>query len=103
MPMPSVTKFGAKRCQCLCKRTKLPCQNPAAHGTRACRMHGAHRPHATLSGTKHPNYRHGNATQQARNEHRKASARLHYLETLGYLLGMFKGPRFTGRKPKSID
>ena len=100
MPLPSLIKFGAKRCQCQCKRTKLPCQNPAAFGMRACRMHGAHRPHTALLGDKHPNYRHGQATNAAQQSHRLASARLSHLEELGYALGMFSGPRTRGRKPK---
>jgi hypothetical protein len=101
MPLPSLIKFGAKRCQCLCKRTKQPCQNPAAFGTRACRMHGAHRPHTALRGEKHPNYRHGQATKAVRYEHSLAAARLRSLETLGYAMGMFSGPRTVGRKPKA--
>jgi hypothetical protein len=100
MPLPSLTKFGAKRCQCLCKRTKQPCQNPAAFGMRSCRMHGAHRPHTALIGDKHPNYRHGQATKAVRHEHRIASTRLHAIETLGHAIGMFTGPRTRGRKPK---
>ena len=100
MPLPSLTKFGAKRCQCLCKRTKQPCQNPAAFGMRSCRMHGAHRPHTALTGLNHPNYQHGNATKQARHDHSLACTRLRNLEALVYLIGMFKGPRTVGRKPK---
>ena len=100
MPLPSVSKFGAKQCQCLCKRTRLPCKNPAAFNSRACRMHGAHRTHTILSGHEHPNYRHGHATKSARLEHSKNSAQLRQLETLGYAIGMFKGPRTVGRKPK---
>ncbi len=100
MPLPCLIKFGAKRCQCLCKRTKKRCKNPAAFGMRSCRMHGAHRLHATLSGDKHPNYRHGQATQATRQAHREASARLRTIETLGYAIGMFTGPRTVGRKPK---
>lgn len=101
MPLPCLIKFGAKGCQCLCKRTKQPCQNPAAFGMRSCRMHGAHRLHATLSGDKHPNYRHGQATQATRQAHRATSARLRAIETLGYAIGMFTGPRTVGRKPKA--
>lgn len=101
MPLPCLIKFGAKRCQCLCKRTEKPCQNPAAFGMRSCRMHGAHRPYTPVSGDKHPNYRHGQATNAARHEHSLASARLRSLETLGYAIGMFAGPRTVGRKPKA--
>ena len=67
---------------------------------RSCRMHGAHRTHTALKGPSHPNYQHGNATKQARHEHSLACTRLRNLEALGYLIGMFKGPRTVGRKPK---
>lgn len=100
MPLPSLMKFGAKRCQCLSKRTKQPCQNPAAFGMGSCRMHGAHRLCTSLSGDKHPNYRHGQATHATRQTHRAASARLRAIETLGYAIGLFIGPRTVGRKPK---
>jgi hypothetical protein len=100
MPLPSVSLFSAPQCQCLCKRTKKPCQNPAAFGMRACRMHGAHRPHTALSGDKHPNYQHGECTNEARDAYRKASAKLRNLETIGYTIGMFIGPRWPGRKPQ---
>lgn len=100
MPLPCLIKFGAKRCQCLCKRTKKPCKNPAAFSMVSCRMHGAHRPYTPLSGDKHPNYQHGNATKQVRREHSIAIARIHALEAIGLRIGMFTGTRIVGRKPK---
>ncbi len=66
MPLPSVRLHGAKLCQCLSKRTKLPCNNVAAFGSGACRMHGAHKRHARLSGSNHPNFKHGMDTAQAK-------------------------------------
>ncbi len=101
MPLPCLIKFGAKRCQCLCKRTKKLCKNPAAFGMRTCRMHGAHLPCTPISGNKHPNYRHGNATKQVRHEHSIAMARIYALESIGYKIGLFTGPRFVGRRPKA--
>lgn len=98
MPLPSVSQFGAQRCQCLCKRTRLPCQNPAAFDTRACRMHGAHRSRAALSGVDHPNYRHGEETLGAKSARSKASAKLRLLEQLGSALGMFVGTRAPRRE-----
>lgn len=100
MPLPCLIKFGAKRCQCLCKRTKKPCKNPAAFSMGSCRMHGAHRPYTPLSGDKHPNYRHGNATKQARHGHSKKMAEIRNLEAIGFKIGMFSGTRLVGRKPK---
>ena len=63
-------------------------------------MHGAHRPHTALSGDKHPNFRHGQATNATRQADREASLRLREIESIGYSIGMFTGPRWAGRKPK---
>jgi hypothetical protein len=99
MPLPSVVN-GAKLCQGLSKRTKLPCKNPAAFGCRTCRMHGAHQSRFVLSGQDHQNFRHGQETYQARDYRRKASRRLHELINLGNAIGMFNpGTKLRGRKP----
>lgn len=50
-------------------------------------MLGAHRPYNALSGNKHPNYRHGNATKPVRREHSIAIARIHALEEIGLWFG----------------
>jgi hypothetical protein len=68
MPLPSVRLYGAKLCQCKSKRTKLPCKNAAAFGSKSCRMHGAHKSHARLSGNNHPNFIHGLETISAKIE-----------------------------------
>ncbi len=78
MPLPSVRLYGAKICQCLSKRTKLPCNNVAAFGTKACRMHGAHRKHARLSGQNHPNFKHGMDSKQAKDIRAKVISELNY-------------------------
>ena len=71
MPLPAITKYGAKQCQCKCKRTGLPCQNLAAHGCISCRMHGAHKSRNTLKGKVHSNYKHGLDTKGAIAERKK--------------------------------
>ena len=43
---------------------------------------------------------HGKETRALRVERRKRLSELRELETLGYAIGMFKGPRTVGRKPK---
>ena len=43
---------------------------------------------------------HGRETREARTERSLASARLATLENLGFLLGIMRGPRTRGRKPK---
>ena len=60
MPLPCITKHGAKRCAALSKRTKLACGNLAAYGCKTCRYHGARK--NILRGEQHPSYVHGNRT-----------------------------------------
>jgi hypothetical protein len=81
MPLPSVRLYGAKLCQCLSKRTKLPCNNAAAFGTKACRMHGAHKKQARLAGSNHPNFKHGFETKDAK---------MKRVEVIGELNEMYK-------------
>jgi hypothetical protein len=100
MPLPSVSKYGAKQCQVKSKRTGLPCKNPAAYGTNACRYHGAHRANTAMLGQQHPNYQHGNATKEARYIYSAASKNLRQLEAMGFKVGMFSGSKISGRKPK---
>jgi hypothetical protein len=103
MPLPSVRLYGAKLCQCLSKRTKLPCNNPAAFGSRACRLHGAHKSHARLAGSNHPNFQHGNETKEARAERRQMSLMFQRLEEIGWHIGLFSksSTKLKGRKPKN--
>jgi len=98
MPLPSVQN-GAKQCQVLSKRTKQPCQNPAAFGCRACRMHGAHRSRNSPQGANHTQYRNGNETKAARTERSRTSAMFLYLRDIGDSISMFVGPKTRGRRP----
>lgn len=102
MPLPSVRTHGAKQCQVKSKRTGLPCNNPAAYGTIACRMHGAHRTRTGLSGESHPNYKHGNCTITVKTEYSNALARLRELKKDLHELGLIKTKTkpIVGRKPK---
>lgn len=86
MPLPCVSKHGAKLCECLSKRTKLPCNNVAAFGSKACRMHGAHKTHARLSGSHHPNFKHGLETISAKKDRSK---KIHELNEAMKLLKKF--------------
>jgi hypothetical protein len=65
MPLPSVLR-GAKVCTAKSKRTKLPCNNPAAHDCKTCRVHGARRQETILKGKDHPQYTFGNETRAKR-------------------------------------
>jgi len=62
MPLP----YLKKKCTAKSKRTGQPCNNPAAHGCRTCRMHGARRAETILKGDSHPQYTFGNETRAKR-------------------------------------
>ena len=64
-PLPCVVK-GAQQCTAKSKRTGLPCKNPAAHGCKTCRMHGARRKETILKGKDHPQFTFGNETRDKR-------------------------------------
>jgi len=100
MPLPSV-KNGATQCAVKCKRTSIRCKNPAAFGCKSCRMHGAHQSRNTLAGEAHPQFIHGKNTKQAKERHRRTTAKLLFLEDLGHHIKMFheNAPRTRGRKP----
>jgi len=99
MPLPSVRMHGAKLCGCKSKRTRLPCNNPAAFGTKACRMHGAHKSRNVLQGAYHPQYRNAGQTRQERHERSEKNLQLALLEQLGWHLKIFTGTKTRGRKP----
>jgi len=84
MPLQSITKFGATKCHCKSKRSKLPCNNPAAFGMKSCRMHGARKRDTVLKDTEHPQYKHGFETKEAKAERKKKFAELKALaQSLG--------------------
>ena len=73
--------------------------NPAAFGQAVCRYHGARPPKSIQRGADHGRYKTGYYTQDAKAEHRAASARLMDLEEIGFRLGFMTGERTRGRKP----
>ncbi len=99
MPLPSIAKYGAKQCTANSRRTGLPCNNPAAHGCKTCRMHGARKPHLIKRGKDHPNYIHGNRTKEAMQIASESSLRLSYLEDLACIVSRGTIKRTSGRKP----
>ena len=101
MPLPSISKYGAKQCRAKCKATQQQCRNPAAFNTSVCRYHGARRPESIKRGKDHPNYRHGEETLEAKAERSAASMQMRELEAMMYILGMTDAPRWRARKPKS--
>lgn len=82
MPLPSL-KY-ALQCKAKCKSTGERCKNPAAHGMEVCRMHGARRKSTILSGSAHPNFRHGQATKEV------LEASKHDRELLRQVAGIMK-------------
>ena len=90
MPLPSIAKFNAVKCSAKSKRTKLPCNNPAAYGCKTCRMHGARCPESIKRGKDHPNYVHGERSLEGIQRHREVMARIKMLTKLAKQLGMIK-------------
>ena len=67
-----------------------------------CRFHGAKKPEAIKRGAKHPQYRHGQETLEAKAGRSQRLAELRNLEALLFALGMATGPKWRGRKPACI-
>lgn len=104
MPIPSITKYGAKQCEGKSKRTGDPCLNLAKNGWRVCRMHGARKSKKALSGKDHPNYLHGERTKEQELLNSKTSLMFQRLEEIGWHLGIFSGKKTPGRKSgKTLD
>ena len=99
MPLPSVLKHGAKLCSAKSKRTGLPCNNPAAHGCKTCRMHGAHKSRNVAKGINSGKYKNGHYTKGAKEKTQKTIVKLRYLEELGIQGGFMTGTRTRGPKP----
>lgn len=100
MPLPYLPE--TKRCTAKAKSTQQRCMNPAAHGCRTCRLHGARRPEAIRRGTNHPQYKDGNHTIEVKSARQVAIKRLHDLCDLGNQIGLFaEEVKLRGRKPKS--
>ena len=90
MPLPSVEKFGAKRCHAMSKSTKQQCGNPACLGSNVCRYHGYRRPETILRGKAHPNWVNGERSLEGIKRHRETMQRIKELTKLAKDLGMIK-------------
>lgn len=100
MPLPYLTE--TKRCTAKAKSTQLSCKNPAAHGCKTCRMHGARKPENIRRGANHPQYKHGRETTEAKIDRQAAVKRLHQLCVLGNEIGLFtEKVKLRGRRHKS--
>ena len=65
-------------------------------------MHGARRPETVRRGANHPQYRHGRETLVAKVKRSRKLAELRDLEALSFTLGLASGPKWRGRKPKTV-
>lgn len=90
MPLPSVLKYGAKRCHAMSKSTRQQCGNPACLGSTVCRYHGYRKPETILRNEEHPNYVHGERSIEGIKRHREVMGRIKMLTKLAKDLKMLK-------------
>ncbi len=82
MPLPCIRSGVAKQCTARCKHSKKRCQSVAAHNCSTCRMHGAKKKDAILSGAKHPNWKSGLYSKETLAAHKKEMADLDLIEEM---------------------
>jgi len=99
MSLPSVSEHGANQCTAQAKSTKQRCANPAAHGCKTCRLHGARRQNSIKRGIDHPNYLHGTETLERKRQRSIKLAELREIEDDLIARGLIKCKRTVGRKP----
>jgi hypothetical protein len=94
------------RCTAQSTRTKLQCGRPAlkASAKQKCQFHGGgqssgRQTEEGRSRITKAQYKHGNASKNARRDYSEASAHLRQLEDAMYVLKMTLAPRTRGRKP----
>ena len=102
MPLPFVVTGRAAQCTARAKHSRMRCLNPAAHGMPVCRNHGARRPETVMRGASHGAFVHGRETLEAKAERSAKLAELRDLELAMVQLGMLRGKRWPGRKPKAV-
>jgi hypothetical protein len=90
MPLPSVAKYGARRCHAKSKSTGKQCGNPACLGSTVCRYHGYRNPESIKRGKDHPNFVHGERSLEGIQKHREVMGRIKMLTKLAKQLGMIK-------------
>ena len=103
MPLPSVSQHSASQCTALSKGTKQRCLNPAAHGCKTCRVHGARKQNSIKRGEDHPNYLHGMETLIAKDNRKKKLAELRVLEVDLIKRGLMHAKHSVGRKHKAQE
>ena len=81
MPLPNITNGTAPRCTATNRKTGNRCHNPAAFGMATCRYHGARKPNTVCQGPRHPQYRHGMETLDAKRKRKIALERIRRIIT----------------------
>ena len=99
-------RITCNQCQAMSKRSRQRCKAPAMKGKAVCRTHGGL---STGPNTQAGRLRcaeaktiHGRETREARTERSLGSARLAVLESVGFGIGLLKGPRTRGVKPNRM-
>lgn len=109
MPLPGMKRQCTARSKRSGKRCLNPCVSWGALGASGekpfsvCRMHGPRRS-AYPTGPASPNYRHGKATQEARDADHQMAILLRTIEAMSFRYALVPEgtPRWRGRKPKVI-
>ena len=96
MPLPNLNR----QCTVRARSTGNQCLNPAAFGCKTCRYHGARRRNTVKVGKDHPQYKHGERTQEAIEQFRSKMLELQNIETLARSADVITGPKTKGRKQK---
>ncbi len=96
MPLASISKHGASQCTARAKSTKRRCLNPAAHGCRTCRLHGARNLTSIKRGSYNLNYRHGIETLEAKHLRSEGLARLREIANDLIKRGLIRSKRTVG-------
>jgi len=92
VPLPSVEKYGARRCHAKSKSTGKQCGNPACLNSKSgvCRYHGYRRPETIPRGKDHYGYVNGERSIEGIKRHREAMEQIKMLTKLAKQLGMIK-------------
>ena len=94
MPLPNLNR----QCTVRARSTGNQCLNPAAFGCTSCRYHGVRRRETIKAGEHHPQFEHGERTQEAIERFRSKMLEIQNIETLARSADVITGPKTKGRK-----
>lgn len=90
MPLPNIANGTTRQCIADNRKTGDRCLNPAAFGMATCRYHGARKRSTVRHGIKHPQYRHGMETLDAKFQRRQTLEEIAHYELILYLSGLLE-------------